>query len=120
MDTKDLTEWEKEKEKDEFTGRYQDSIKRLELIKKDNLKFVSTSTLNENNQEIDLSKEEKQNLERKQEISKASSFIDKDELTDMHKAALENKFGKLTRSEYEWRPHPVLCKRFNIPNPHTE
>ena len=26
-------------------------------------------------------------------------------------------FGKLTRSEYEWHPHRVLCRRFNLPDP---
>ena len=30
------------------------------------------------------------------------------------------KYGKETRVEYEWRPHPTVCKRFNVPNPCTD
>lgn len=116
-----MTEWEKEKEKEEFEQRYAENIKKLELIKKD-LKFVSKATLNENNQEVVTASAETvpdEETREKVEIS-FSKFYDKEEQTDMHKAALDKKYGQLTRIEYEWRPNPTLCKRFNVPNPYKE
>ena len=38
--------------------------------------------------------------------------------TDQIKAASMKMFGKLTRDNFEWHPHKILCKRFNIPNPY--
>lgn len=29
---------------------------------------------------------------------------------NVHRAAREKKFGKQTRTEYEWRPHPTVIK----------
>jgi G patch domain-containing protein 1 len=37
---------------------------------------------------------------------------------DSVQAARANMFGVLTRQVIEWHPHPVLCKRFNIPDPY--
>ena len=37
---------------------------------------------------------------------------------DQIKAASMKMFGKLTRDNFEWHPHKILCKRFNIPNPY--
>ena len=113
-----MTEWEKEKERDEFQHRYQAQIKKLESMKKENLRFVSTATLNSENQEVTL---ETRHYEPGQSFKPMSGVVEPEEvLTEMQKAAKEKKFGKLTRVEYEWRPHPIVCKRFNIPNPHPE
>lgn len=105
-----MTEWEKNKEKEDFFKRYQEQIKKLDSLKKENLKFVSTSILNE------------QNHETAKQVTESVSFPEPasepiKELSDMERAAKESKFGKLTRTVYEWRPNPTLCKRFNLPNP---
>lgn len=43
------------------------------------------------------------------------------ELLDEKKQAVDMKmFGKLTRESYEWHPHRLLCKRFNVPDPYPE
>ena len=57
VDTANLTEWEKETEKEEFFKTYEKSMKKIESIKNDGLKFVSTSLLNEQNQEMDITGE---------------------------------------------------------------
>jgi G patch domain-containing protein 1 len=117
VDSKDLTEWEKEKERDEFQHRYQQHVKKLDSVRKETLKFVSTSTLNAQNQEVGLEKKKDEDIA----FFKPMCEVEPEEnLTEMQKAAKEKKFGKLTRVEYEWRPHPIVCKRFNIPNPHPE
>lgn len=42
-------------------------------------------------------------------------------LLDDKKQAVEMKlFGNLTRESYEWHPHRLMCKRFNVPNPYPE
>lgn len=39
--------------------------------------------------------------------------------TDDKEAAVKMKmFGKLTRETFEWHPDKLLCKRFNVPDPH--
>ncbi|XP_076371013.1 G patch domain-containing protein 1 isoform X2 [Tachypleus tridentatus] len=43
--------------------------------------------------------------------------VDTEATSEQVKAAEMKMFGKLTREKYEWHPHPLLCKRFNIPNP---
>ena len=112
LDTKDLTEWEKEKEKEEFYKMYEQSKKIEEIKKQSTSKFVSVSVLNEQNQEQEV---DKSKLEEK-----AKTEVVEEELTDIERAARQKNYGKLTRVEYEWRPHPVVCKRFNVPNPYPE
>ena len=112
MDTSNLTEWEKEREKEEFNSKYQISLKQIEQAKKMTSKFVSTKVLTEQNEEIEIVKQPEAALEK----SEPKEEIDI-KLIDVHKAAREKKYGKLTRTEYEWRPHPTVCKRFNVPNP---
>jgi len=112
LDTKDLTEWEKEKEKEEFYKMYEQSKKIEEIKKQSTSKFVSVSVLNEQNQEQEV---DKSKLEEK-----AKTEVVEEELTDIERAAKQKNYGKLTRVEYEWRPHPVVCKRFNVPNPYPE
>jgi hypothetical protein len=87
--------------------------KKIEEIKKQSAnKFVSVSVLNEQNQE--------QEVDKSKIEEKVKAELVEEELTDMEKAAKQKNYGKLTRIEYEWRPHPVVCKRFNVPNPYTE
>ena len=38
--------------------------------------------------------------------------------SDQTQAASMKMFGKLTRDSFEWHPENTLCKRFNIPNPY--
>ncbi len=110
MDTSNLTEWEKQKEKEEFHKMYEEQMKKIAAIRKDTTsKFVSTAILNENNQEKEILKTS--------EIEQDKQFVDEEEHKDYHQAAKEKKFGKLTRTQFEWRPHPTVCKRFNVPNP---
>lgn len=110
LDTKDLTEWERQKEKEEFQHRYEDHLRKLELVKKDNLKFVSISRLNEENQEIEMKKDDEGLVEDKKP----------EEVTVLDKAVNDKKYGDATRTEMVWRPHPTLCKRFNVKNPYPE
>ncbi|KAL8590611.1 hypothetical protein ACOMHN_011047 [Nucella lapillus] len=42
------------------------------------------------------------------------------EKNEQAKAAEMKMYGKLTREEMEWHPHNLLCKRFNVPNPYPE
>ncbi|XP_076469895.1 G patch domain-containing protein 1-like [Babylonia areolata] len=42
------------------------------------------------------------------------------EKSEQAKAAEMKMYGRLTRDEMEWHPHNVLCKRFNIPNPYPD
>ena len=90
--------------------------KRIEQLKKDTVnKFVSVSVLNEQNQETEV--------EKKATATAAEPVVieeEEEELNDMQRAAKLKNFGKLTRVEYEWRPNPVVCKRFNVPNPYPE
>ena len=47
METSSLTEWEKEREKEEFFKTYQSQTKQIEQAKLMSSKFVSTKVLNE-------------------------------------------------------------------------
>nr|KAG5708980.1 hypothetical protein BaRGS_004619 [Batillaria attramentaria] len=38
--------------------------------------------------------------------------------SDQAKAAEMKMYGRLTHEEFEWHPHNLLCKRFNVPNPY--
>ncbi len=107
-----MTEWEKEKEKEEFHRTYENHLKQVEQAKKMTSKFVSTKVLTEQNEEIEIAKQPDNEIKNdlKEEID--------EKLIDVHKAAREKKYGQMTRTEYEWRPHPTVCKRFNVPNPY--
>lgn len=138
MDTKDLTEWERAKEKEEFEKKYNEHLRKLEAIKKDSLKFVSLSKLTETNQEIETNRtmgtkeyEAKTNTDENRPKTAAplilsTSIADvaieegEGEMTEMQKAAKEKKYGELTRTEFVWRPHPIVCKRCNVKNPFPE
>ena len=114
MDSSHLTEWEREKEKETFVNTYDEQMRRINEAKTNTLKFVSTKILNDRNEEIEnpVHKEEA-------EISKELSETQKP-MTEEQRAASENKYGKLTRAEYEWKPNPTVCKRFNCPNPYPK
>lgn len=125
-----MTEWEKEKEKKDFERRYQDYLKKIESIKKDTLQFVSFSKLTETNQEVITSELYQSptivtNTKKQSdsEFIKPWNLIESEsntELTDLQRAAKERKYGEETRTVFLWRPHPVVCKRFNVKNPHPE
>lgn len=123
-----MTEWEKEKEKEDFERRYQEHLKKIESIKKDTLKFVSLAKLTETNQEV-ITSELYQSPVKNTKIQSETEFIkpwnlieseSNTELTDLQRAAKERKYGEETRIEFLWRPHPVVCKRFNVKNPYPE
>ena len=42
------------------------------------------------------------------------------EKSEAAKAAEMKMYGQLTREEFEWHPHNLICKRFNVPNPYPE
>ncbi len=107
IETNDLTEWEKDHEKEEFLRMYQSQTKKIDEYKSSmNSKFLSTNMLIKTND----------NEMVESEIVKNDAKSE----TSIETAAREKKFGKLTRVEYEWRPHNLLCKRFNVPNPYPE
>jgi G patch domain-containing protein 1 len=114
IDTQDLTEWEKEKEKNEFQVLYEAQIKKMEAIKNMGSKFVSTKILTKEGQEV-----EDEQLKH-MFFEKASTEISSKPESEIEKAAREKKFGQLTRTQFEWRPHHILCRRFNLPNPYPE
>ncbi|RNA32987.1 G patch domain-containing 1-like, partial [Brachionus plicatilis] len=119
VDSKGMTDLEKENEKNEFESRYRENLKKIELLKQGS-RFVSKATLNENNQEVEKPVEPIKEIKESKLGPDFSNFYDKEEQTDMHKEAVQKKYGKLTRTEHEWRPNPILCKRFNIPNPYKD
>jgi hypothetical protein len=53
-------------------------------------------------------------------IDSTGRELDKEAKTETYQetAAAMNMFGKLTRAYEEWYPTPLLCKRFNLKNPH--
>jgi hypothetical protein len=114
LDTKNLTEWEKEKEKEEFQNKYQQKLKQIEQAKKMNSKFVSTKVLTAENEEVEIEKKIEPSSSSNESNYKEEEINEK--LLEAHTAAKQKKYGKLTRIEYEWRPHPTLCKRYNVPN----
>lgn len=109
LDTSDLTEWEKDKEKEEFTRTYGQQAMRITEVKNNNLKFVSSKTLNERNEEVDTTLKQ-----TAIEELKTKKFSPEEE------AALNKNYGKMTRTEFDFKPHPTVCKRFNTPNPYPE
>ena len=99
VETSELTEWEKDHEKDEFFRTYQTQTKKIEEYKASmNAKFSSKNILMETSDNKIVETEIK--------------------IEDAPKEA-EKKFGK-SRVEYEWRPHNIVCKRFNVPNPYPD
>ena len=132
MDTSELTEWEKERERDDFARLLEQSRKLDEIKRASMSKFVSTSVLDENNQETE--KKKQQALPTQEALAAATGAIvdvdtlfaaerarDRDVTREMFIAAREKKYGPATtRVEYEWRPHAILCRRFNVPNPYPE
>jgi hypothetical protein len=114
VDTAGLTEWEKESEKEEFFATYEKSMRKIDLIKSESLKFVSTSLLNEQNVEMNIEKP----LETT--TSSVSAIVVVKPTSPSAKEETKKVYGKETRVEYEWRPHPTVCKRFNVPCPYTD
>ncbi|KAK6185830.1 hypothetical protein SNE40_007977 [Patella caerulea] len=91
-----MTEWEREREKDEF-------IRASKLYKPLSNMMASrftTAKFDDETKTVDIPKEE------------GNDKSDKD------KAAEMKMFGQLTRDNIEWHPDKVLCKRFNVPDPY--
>lgn len=111
----ELTEWEKEKEREEFARIYQQQCRSISQVKSNNSKFVSSFTLNEKMEEVER-------VESGLGVPKAPEVHvpEARKLTEEEQAAHDRKYGALTRKEFEFRPHPTLCKRFNIPDPHPK
>ncbi|XP_050397514.1 G patch domain-containing protein 1 [Patella vulgata] len=90
-----MTEWEREREKDEF-------IRASKLYKPLSNMMASrftTARFDDETETVDIPKE-------------GNDKSDKD------KAAEMKMFGQLTRDNIEWHPDKVLCKRFNVPDPY--
>lgn len=109
LDTSNLTEWEKEKEKEEFKKIYEQQAMRISEAKNNNLKFISSKTLNEKNEEVDNAIKQK-----------PIEVLESKKLTTEEEAVTNKNYGKLTRTEFDFKPHPTVCKRFNTPNPYPE
>ena len=110
-----MTEWEREKEKETFVNTYEGQMRRINEAKTNTLKFVSTKILNDRNEEIVNPVHTKEAEVIAKELSETSK-----PLSEEQRAATENKYGQLTRTEYEWKPNPTVCKRFNCPNPYPK
>ena len=93
-----LTEWEREREKEEFA-------RAAALYRPLNTTMAARFTTAKHADDHRTVYEEVP----AQESSDSS---------DQAKAAKIKMFGKLTRDNFEWHPNHVLCKRFNIPNPY--
>ena len=109
LDTSNLTEWEKGKEKEEFKKIYEQQAMRISEAKNNNLKFISSKTLNEKNEEVDNAIKQK-----------PIEVLESKKLTTEEEAVTNKNYGKLTRTEFDFKPHPTVCKRFNTPNPYPE
>ena len=93
-----LTEWEREREKEEFA-------RSAALYRPLNSTMAARFTSAKHQDDHRVVYEEVP----AQESSDSS---------DQAKAANMKMFGKLTRDSFEWHPENTLCKRFNIPNPY--
>ena len=94
-----MTEWEKEREKEEFA--------RASIL----FRPMSTSIASRFTRAtypIDSGEDDKKKTD------------DQEDIPDCKKAAAMGLFGKLTRQTMEWHPSSILCKRFNIPDPYPE
>ncbi|CAG5116801.1 unnamed protein product, partial [Candidula unifasciata] len=90
-----LTEWEKARERDEFSKASKIYRPMSALMSS---RFVRGAMIDEDRTEVPLDTE--------------------NEKSDRVKAAEMKMFGKLTREEFEWHPDKLLCRRFNVPNPY--
>lgn len=91
-----MTEWEREREKEEF-------IKAAKMYKPLAGMIASRFTrakFDDTVETVDVPTEE---------------GGDKD---DRVKAAEMKMYGRLTRDEYKWHPHKLLCRKFNVPDPY--
>lgn len=91
-----MTEWEREREKEEF-------IKAAKMYKPLAGMIASRFTrakFDDTVETVDVPAEE---------------GGDKD---DRVKAAEMKMYGRLTRDEYKWHPHKLLCRKFNVPDPY--
>ena len=89
-------EWESREKNKIFTDT---AVKFKPLSVAMSQRFVGGTIIDNTGRELDKSKENK--TETYQET-----------------AAAMNMFGKLTRATEDWYPAPLLCKRFNLKNPH--
>ena len=124
-----VTEWERQREKDEFSrasvlyrplnslfaDRFTPATNTNDPqnissgLKKSTLKDhgeKTTSDLESNSGDGAASKKKQLTIDEEDEMS-----------SDM-KAAKMGMYGKLTRTIHEWHPDKLLCKRFNIPDPY--
>ena len=92
-----MTEWEKEREIEEFSRA---SILFRPMSTSISSRFTRGSILG------DSTKKKKDN--------------EVDEKSDSEKAAKLGLFGTLTRQSHDWYPSSLLCKRFNVPDPYPE
>ena len=93
-----MTEWEKEREKEEFA--------RASIL----FRPMSTSIASRFTRAtypIDSGEDGKKT-------------DNQEDIPDCKKAAAMGLFGKLTRQTMEWHPSSILCKRLNIPDPYPE
>ncbi|KAG1688808.1 G patch domain-containing protein 1 [Nymphon striatum] len=91
-----MTEWEKEREKDEFIRA---AYLYRPLTGPMSTRFTLAKHLdNESTVEVSIDKV--------------------DNKSDEMKAAQLKMFGKMTRRKFEWHPEKLICKRFNVPNPY--
>ena len=95
-----VTEWERQRELDEFARA---SVLYRPLSNAISSRFTRASIITTDN-------------ENKHE-NKTSSETDSDKSDDV-KAAKLGMYGKLTRTIIDWYPDKILCKRFNIPDPY--
>eukprot|EP00794_Sanderia_malayensis_P010926 gene10926-12087_t len=91
-----MTEWEKEREKEEFS--------RAAVL----FRPMSTTIASR------FTRASEQSTDENEKDSSSTTAAK----TDCEKAATLGMFGKLTRKTQQWHPHSVLCKRFNIPDPY--
>ena len=94
-----LTEWERERENEEFA-------RSAALYRPLNSTMAARFTSAKQPDDHRIVYEE---VPAPQESSDSS---------DQTRAASMKMFGKLTRDSFEWHPENTLCKRFNIPNPY--
>ncbi|KAL2076804.1 hypothetical protein ACEWY4_027593 [Coilia grayii] len=91
-----MTEWERGREREEFV--------RAALLYKPSSSALSTRFTRSTHTEDDSSVEVTQDAES--------------DVNDKESAVKMKMFGKLTRDTFQWYPHTLLCKRFNIPDPY--
>uniref|UniRef100_A0A1A8F9D4 G patch domain containing 1 n=2 Tax=Nothobranchius korthausae TaxID=1143690 RepID=A0A1A8F9D4_9TELE len=91
-----MTEWERSREREEFVRAsvlYRPSSSSLSS------RFTSAKH-KEDEDSVEVNRDEEGDVDDKQNAVKMKMF------------------GKLTRETFEWHPDKLLCKRFNVPDPH--